>query len=284
VGQGTQSFQTGDWVYINPWIQARCSGQDTAVVHKGRGPLTPLSHALSQIYLNGTFAKQTIAPGESLVSLPQLGQQSPSHWTALEPLHLAWALLIDAGFSPGQHVAIVDPSGPTAAAAALLASALGAGHLSLVTRSGSESAAQDETLREALKAGGSHAWICGEPDTRLLDSADLVVDAQDRWIHHDVRLSQLGFDLVKRGGTVVWSGASKAVVDMPFQKLVRKSVRLLASEQPSDHTLGKLVAWLDSRRDILSRYQVKSHSLSMHGDAFVHARGRLGLHLTTLLP
>ncbi|KAF9348687.1 hypothetical protein BGX26_012922 [Mortierella sp. AD094] len=233
IGPGSAHLQVGQMVYIDPTVRARDHPINPESILQG---FLAIGNAqkLQDIWLNGSWAEETLVPVENVTVIPPSVQAKydPSQLALLVLHSIVYGGFVAGNFKPGQTVAITGSTGPFGGAAVAVALSMGARR---VLASGRNKA----QLEEYVTKFGSRVVpvvLTGDEakDTQQFRDAvgegfavDLVVDILPPGAPFSIVRSAVS--TLRFGGTAILMGGIQASAELPYSELMSKDITVKGS-------------------------------------------------------
>ncbi|KAF9209030.1 hypothetical protein BGZ49_006574 [Haplosporangium sp. Z 27] len=280
IGPGSIHLKVGQMVYVDPTVRARDH------------PITPdymlqglvaggNSQRLQDVWLNGSWAEETLVPAESLTVIPQSVQEkfNPSQLTLLVLHAIAYGGLVAGDLKSGQTVAITGATGQFGAATVAVALAMGA--------------------RRVLAAGRNKARLeeyvakFGPRVVPVVLTGDEAKDTQ-QYIHAagegfavdlvaDIMPDGAPFSTVRSAikslrteGTAVLMGGIEGLVEIPYNEIQRKNLTIKGSTMYKRDAPTLLLGLIEAGQIDLGIVGTKAFSLDDIEDAIEWSANHAG--------
>jgi alcohol dehydrogenase len=127
VGPDSTRLKVGDWVYCNPTICSRDSGDNHDITLQGWSARGPEGLRLQEYFGNGSWAQQMRVPTENAVPLGTVDEADALAWLGLGSLLVPYGGLLAADLKAGETILVSGATGNFGSCAVAVALAMGAG-------------------------------------------------------------------------------------------------------------------------------------------------------------
>ncbi|KAI9034536.1 hypothetical protein DFJ74DRAFT_700914 [Hyaloraphidium curvatum] len=279
----------GQLVDVDPQIGSRQNGGTYDEVLVGLTRFGEKSGRVQEIWNEGTWRQQHVAPIRSVTALPH-SEIDPALWATNAALALAYHGLVRANIRAGQVVIVNGSTGYFGSCAVLVALALGAGKVIATGRSPTSLATLSAKLTKfgrrceviPSSEGDKLAAAAGKDPSDANTGAHVVIDLVGNATSSEATVACMR--LLRRGGAMVLEGSMSSPLQFHYGEIMINNWTIIGNYMYPATSIADLAPLVVSGQLDLSLIDVHKYPLEKAVEAVEHAARTGPLELVVVCP